>query len=119
MKAPFLQTTSAVVFKKIYIPNMSLEGFKEYVEIARKEISQTKGPRLVILETYLEKAKEMLNVSKRKLKDFAKECGLCLANFTLYGKGLRHFLKKHRSQTISRNKAKQFEFVKFFLIKLY
>ena len=78
---------------------MSLEGFKEYVESARKEISQTKGPRLVILETYLEKAKEMLNVSKRKLKDFAKECGLCLANFTLYGKGLRHFLKKHRSQT--------------------
>lgn len=97
---------------------MSSEAFRAYVEVARTEISQTKGCRLAVLETYLEKAKEMLGVSKTVLKGFAKELGLCLANFTLYGYGLRVFLRRHKAQRISRTKAKQFAFVKMFLVKL-
>ena len=97
---------------------MSLEAFESYVDIARKEIAQTQGPRLVVLNNYLEKAKDMLGVSNTKLKQLASASGLCLANFCIYGQALKKFLRKHPCQIISRQKAKTFQFVKYFLIKL-
>ena len=97
---------------------MTTEAFRAYVDIARKEISSTTGPRLPVLDTYLEKAKNALGVSNKKLKALATECGLCLQNFMMYGAELRKFLRKHRGQIISRHKAKAFTYVKYFLIHL-
>ena len=97
---------------------MTTEAFRAYVDIARKEISSTTGPRLPVLDAYLEKAKNALGVSNKKLKALATECGLCLKNFMMYGAELRKFLRKHRNLIISREKAKAFTYVKYFLVQL-
>ena len=45
------------------------EAFEAYVELARKEISTKRGPRLPVLDEYLEKGREMLGCSKNAMKN--------------------------------------------------
>jgi len=95
-----------------------MQAFEEFVEIARREIATAAGSRLPLLQTYLEKGKRMLDLSSTKMRSFAKQAGLCLANFTLYGSGLRQFLRSHPCQRIRLHKVKRYALVKFFLVKL-
>ena len=94
-----------------------MQNFEEFVELARREIVAARGCRLALLQTYLEKGKRMLGLSSTKMRLFARKAGLCLSNFTVYGSGLRDFLRTHPCQRIGPQKAKRYPLVKFFLVK--
>ena len=86
--------------------------------MARREFSNRRGPRLQVLEEYIKMGKKSLGCSKFQMKKWAGEIGLCLLNFKPYGDRLRTFLRKNPNMIVPLRKAKDYEFVKLFLIKL-
>jgi hypothetical protein len=98
---------------------MSEEAVLTYLNLARIEITNTKGKRLPLVEKYLALGRSMLNLSKTKMKRLLLKLGVCLLDFKVHHDDLRKFLRKNPSSRIKRDKAKAFEHVKMCLVRVY